>query len=98
MLGLRRGEVLGPTWADVDFDARSARIERARVPEGGRIVVNKPKTARGVRTIYLPAEVVSDLLRLRAVQEEERRAIGSCCPVEHWILVDPTRSGRPYRP
>jgi len=70
MLGLRRGEVLGPTWADVDFDARSARIERARVPEGGRIVVNKPKTARGVRTIYLPAEVVSDLLRLRAVQEE----------------------------
>ncbi len=96
MLGLRRGEVLGLRWSDVDFEARSASIQRARVPEGGRIVVNKPKTARGVRTIYLPVEVVSDLVRLRAVQHDEQRAIGAGNPADGWILVDPI--GRPYRP
>jgi integrase len=97
MLGLRRGEVLGLRWSDVDFESRSASIARARVPEGGRIVVNKPKTARGVRTIYLPAEVVSDLVRLRAVQHDEQRAIGAgFTAADEWILVDPI--GRPYRP
>ena len=58
--------------------------------------MNKPKTARGVRTIYLPAEVTKDLVRLRAIRDDEQRAIGGGFPADDWILVDPI--GRPYRP
>ena len=96
MLGLRRGEVLGLTWDDIDPEARSAKIERARVLQGGDVVINKPKTSRGTRTIHLPDEVLTDLRRLKEIQEKERHIIGAGYPEGGWIFGDPI--GRPYRP
>jgi integrase len=70
MLGLRRGEVLGLKWSEADLEAGSASVMRARVLDGGQVVVNKPKTARGTRTVYLPAEVVADLRRLKTCKKQ----------------------------
>lgn len=88
--------MLGLTWDDIDPEARSAKIERARVLEGGNVVINKPKTNRGTRTIYLPDEILTDLQRLKEIQEQEHNLIGTGYRGDGWIFVDPI--GRPYRP
>jgi integrase len=33
--GLRRGEIAGLTWSDIDFDAKTITIARSRVELGG---------------------------------------------------------------
>jgi integrase len=96
MLGLRRGEVLGLKWSDVDLAAGRARIERARVLCGSEVFVNDPKTLRGARTIYLPDEVVRDLEHLRDTQAQERLSLGLACAQDGWIVVD--AAGDPVNP
>jgi integrase len=45
--GLRRGEIAGLRWSDVDFDAGTVTIARSRVELGGgptTVVESEPKT------------------------------------------------------
>ena len=61
LLGLRRGEVLGLLWQDVDLDpARpQLRIRQTRVPVHGHgVSVSEPKTSRGRRTLPLDHHLV----------------------------------------
>ena len=43
--GLRRGEVAGLRWTDVDLNAKTLTIVNNRVSAGGRTVENDPKSA-----------------------------------------------------
>jgi integrase len=49
--GMRRGELLGLRWADIDLDAGVVRVAQARVRAGNQVVAGEPKTARGRRTL-----------------------------------------------
>ena len=60
-IGLRRGEVLGLRWSDVDFERGVLHVRQARVQAGPKVVVNEPKTARGRRTIPMHAGLVAAL-------------------------------------
>jgi len=60
--GLRRGELAGLRWSDIDLDAGLLRVERS-VGYSGE--VGSPKTARGQRTVSLGRRLV---LALRAHQ------------------------------
>lgn len=64
-LGLRRGEVLGLRWSDVDFERGVLHIRQARVQAGAAVVVNEPKTARGRRTLPMHAGLVAALRATR---------------------------------
>src|SRR5439155_25901262 len=48
--GLRQGELLGLTWADVDFDAGFVRVRKQLGPGGSRV---EPKTPQAVRDVVL---------------------------------------------
>ena len=54
--GLRRGEVLGLRWSQVDLDAAMLRIDRQLVLVDGRTVQGPPKSRSGTRTVQLDAE------------------------------------------
>ena len=41
--GLRRGEIAGLRWTDVDLDAKMSSIVNNRVSAGGRPVENDPE-------------------------------------------------------
>jgi integrase len=43
--GLRRGEIAGLRWIDVDLDAASIAIQYTRVSVDSRVLVVEPKTA-----------------------------------------------------
>jgi integrase len=95
-LGLRQGEVLGLRWQDIDFDARTLRIEVALQSVGGTLQLAPPKTANSRRTLPLPAALVTALEAHRIRQLEERLVAGKRWK-EHG-LVFPTSVGTPISP
>ena len=82
MLGLRRGEVLGLRWQDIDLKAGLVHIRQALVRithhEARRteLVFQEPKTASSRRTIPLPEICLVALRSHRAQQAEERLRLG----------------------
>jgi integrase len=74
--GMRRGELLGLRWADVDLNAGVLRVAQARVRAGNQVIAGEPKTARGRRTIALDPATVAALRQHRKRQTEERLLAG----------------------
>ncbi len=78
-LGLRRGEVLGLTWGDLDLDAQPPSVivrRQLQRREGRGLVLTELKTAKSRRTLALPGRVAEALRRHRAAQAAERLAAG----------------------
>lgn len=75
--GLRRGEVLGLRWQDIDLEGGRASIVQTVVQIQGRSIVKRPKTERATRTVSLRPEVVALLRRRRVEQLEDRMLAGS---------------------
>jgi len=94
--GLRRGEILGLRWRDIDLDR--ARLHVAQVLEETRkgVAVKEPKTARSRRTVTLPALAVEALRKHRAEQAETRLMLGLGKDDDMLALGDPL--GNPTRP
>ena len=76
VVGLRRGEVLGLRWRDIDLDRGHLTVARIRTEAGGRVVEGPPKTAAGERTIALDARTLAALRRWHAEQSAERLKAG----------------------
>ena len=74
-LGLRRGEILGLAWDDLDLDATPPRLtvthNLVRVTKLG-LIRGETKTVGSRRRIQLPGPVVDALRRHRVAQLEER--------------------------
>ena len=75
-LGLRQGEALGLRWQDVDFDARTLRVNYAIQRIEGRLQLVEPKTERSRRVLPLPKTVISALRAHRSRQLEEKLSLG----------------------
>jgi integrase len=93
-LGLRRGEVLGLRWSDIDFDAGVLHVRQARVQAGSVIVTNAPKTARGRRTVPMHADLAEALRHTRRRTVLEAPAV----PFTRDALVVVNAAGEPLAP
>jgi integrase len=58
MTGLRRGEVCGLRWEDIDLEKGTLSVRRALIPHGNGVITSEPKTAKGRRQIALDAMTV----------------------------------------
>lgn len=74
MSGMRRGEVLGLRWDDLDERASTLTLKRQWKRGERGLVLAPPKTDQGRRTIDIDAETVTVLKRWRRAQLEERMA------------------------
>jgi integrase len=70
--GMRRGELLGLRWSDVDFDAGRAAIRQTLSSVGGKVTFSTPKTAKSRRNIALDVGTVNVLRQHRDSQDKER--------------------------
>lgn len=62
MTGLRRGEICGLKWSDIDFEDKKLRIERSvSVKKGGGVSIGETKTQTGTRNIFMPPSVAQVL-------------------------------------
>lgn len=64
-LGLRRGELMGLRWEDVDLEGQTVSVRQAVYAANGKVYVGPPKTATSVRTLPISNEFTA-YLRQRA--------------------------------
>jgi integrase len=94
--GMRRGELLGLQWPDVDIGRARVAVRRSLVTVGHQVVVSEPKTAKGRRSVALDPATVAGLKAWRKHQTAERLAWGPA-----WTdsgLVFTREDGRPLHP
>ena len=82
--GMRRGEMLGLEWHDIDFKTGMIHIERSSNYTKARgIYTDTPKTENSVRYIKVPMLVIDVLKGYKQWQEEESSRLGS-----KWVETD----------
>lgn len=94
--GMRRGEVLGLQWEDVDLDGLTVAVRRTILNVAYRITPGEPKTARGRRTISIDAATAAVLRGHRASQLQRRLELGLGGPLPPPVFAKP--DGRPIHP
>ncbi|MFG2594568.1 tyrosine-type recombinase/integrase [Streptomyces sp. NPDC048462] len=95
--GLRKGELLGLHWEDLDLDSGTATIHRSlqRTRSQGLTVLNT-KTLASERRIALPTECINSLKIHQEQQQEERQAAGTGWSATRLVFTTP--NGRPLDP
>lgn len=85
--GLRKGEICGLMWSDLDFRTGKLKIRRnvVRAP-GGELEIGTTKTNNGTRTIVLPAST------LQLLKEKKKHALSQ------WMFPDPLAPEKPMSP
>ena len=92
-LGLRKGEVLGLRWDDIDLEKGTLTVRSSLQRIDGKLTLVEPKSKQSRRTVAMPRTVASALRLHRARQLQERLLAGS-----RWQdrgLVFPTTIGTP---
>jgi integrase len=74
--GMRRGELLGLRWSDIDLAQARLTVNQSLERVKGKTVFKAPKTRGSRRTITLPSFTVEALTRHRAAQARERLQLG----------------------
>ena len=94
--GLRRGEVCGLTWADVDLEAGELRVRHTRILVDGVVIESTPKTAKGERALPLPDSLTRVLKRARTRQAEDRLRLPGDYLEGGYVVAD--AGGSPMNP
>lgn len=74
--GLRRGEIRGLTWNNIDFDRKELSIKQNVVNvsgDSGYWLITTPKTKTSMRIIPMPNNLVSDM---KLLKEESKKIYG----------------------
>ena len=95
-LGLRRGELLGLWWQDIDWEKKQIHIVRNRVVVNGKSVVKEPKTENSVRTIDMPDQLVQKLKLHQWACRANQQKWGAAYTYSDYIIVHP--DGKPIYP
>lgn len=103
--GMRRGELLGLQWGDIDLDNGTLRIERSIEETKAGLRVKPPKTKRGRRNITLPLDAVAMLRAHKVAMLELRLRLGiAAIKPESWVfstveggLLSPDNLSRDWR-
>ena len=84
--GMRRGELLGLQWGDLNFDTGELQIVRQACAVNGKIEISVPKTKSSIRTVVLPPSLV-EVLRGYRERVDSR-----------WMFPSPVRPEMPRTP
>jgi integrase len=95
--GLRRGELLGLRWRDLDLEAGQLSVRQTLIAPHNQLEFSEPKTERGRRQVELDAATVDALREHRKWQLAERLAFGPGYEDDH-DLVFREADGRPVHP
>lgn len=95
-LGLRRGELLGLRWCDIDFEKNQISIVQNLVFVDGEYIFRQPKSESGNRTIEVPSSIVSVLKKHKKRQLEYKLLFGTA--YNNNDLVCCKEDGSPHNP
>lgn len=87
MTGLRKGEILGLQWDDIDFEQKKITVShnlcriKSRDPNAAKkyeLVLMSPKTETSKRSLPLNDFMADELQKHKFRQDEEKKLYGSC--------------------
>lgn len=84
--GMRRGEIVGLKWRDLNIQTGELHISRQVIKAGKSSEISAPKTKSSIRTILLPPQLVAILTELK------QRSSGE------WMFPSPVNEGEPRNP
>ncbi|SDF64947.1 tyrosine-type recombinase/integrase [Sporolituus thermophilus] len=101
--GMRRGEIFGLKWSDIDLDKGEIYVQRELTPisrrltgREGSLVFQDLKTPYSYRRLPIPPEVVRELKRLKRLQAENRLKYGELYFDDDLVIC--SEIGQPYNP
>lgn len=97
LTGLRRGELLGAEWSDIDFSNKTMWIKRAShyLPQKG-IYTDTPKNKSSERLVMISDQVVQLLQKQFCWQQNQRKLFGNRWVHSNRIITAP--DGSPMHP
>lgn len=76
-LGCRRGELIALQWSDIDFQAQTVSITKSTYPAKGQLITKEPKNKTSIRTVAVPAAILTMLKEQRKAQMQEALRLGT---------------------
>lgn len=97
LTGVRKGEICGLDWSDIDFENKTVSIRRQyeAVSKKG-LILKEPKTKSSIRTFEIPDILIALLKEYREWYENKRKELGRLWQGEDNILV--ARNGKRLHP
>ena len=95
-LGLRRGELLGLRWVDIDLNVGKLEVVQSLQRVRGQLRFVRPKTEDSERTVPLP-EICAEAVKDHFERQEAEKEIAGDDWQDHG-LVFPSRLGTPMEP
>ena len=80
--GMRRGEILGLKWRDLNLETGELNIKRQLTTKG----ISVPKTKSSIRTVLLPPDMLDLLREMKKTAKYD------------WIFPSPVKEGEPRNP
>lgn len=96
LCGLRRGEISGLRWGDVDIGSKTLTVSTSRVSFAKTISEGTPKSKRSARTLPMPDDLVTALKAAKKRQAENRLALGGAWRDSGYVVAD--AEGNPPTP
>lgn len=88
MCSMRRQEIIGLKWSDIDFNKNTLTIQRAAtILKGIGTTYKETKTERSTRILPLPDIIKPLLLQLKTEQNKQRYKLGDLWVDEDWIFT-----------
>jgi integrase len=96
-MGLRRGEVLGLQWSDIDFDRRTLTVNQTLkegstiLPDGTSLTharTNPPKTRNSHRTLELPDVIVGVFEKQKRTEARNRLKAGEAWQATGFVFTN----------
>lgn len=95
--GLRRSELLGMRWCDIDFENNTITIQHTRVVNGHvSVAKNKTKNKSSNRTYPLLDDIKDILLKIKKRQSEYKQIFGDCYIDSEYVFTK--EDGSTYYP
>lgn len=95
-VGLRRGELLGLRWEDIDFEKHLIKVRKNLVRGEKGYIIKAPKTESGIRDVSIGDDVVNILKKEHIQYKKDAFAYGS--GFQNLDLVIRQEDGSPFLP
>lgn len=103
--GMRRGEVLGLSWDNVDLKNKTIYVKQQLQEIKGELKLTKPKTDTSTRTVYISQQLVSILSSYKLEQKKLKLMLGekydnninAVCTYWNGKLFNPKRFSKKFK-
>lgn len=86
--GMRREELNGLLWKDIDFDNNIVDINKVRIAVGKEIIVEEPKTKNSKRKIYFTELSKESLKALKKEQQALYKSLGKTWSEYNYVFIN----------